>query len=246
MRQTLSRGMVVAAAAAGMLSLYASPALADTDATGTAGGSPGVVSGNNVQAPVNVPVNLCGNSVDVAAALNPAFGGSCANASDSGEHSDDRASETSYGDSGADTSGYGSTGCDSGYGAEGSPGNTPSPYGDETSPPYGDETSPPCGETTPPPSPTPPPRPTPSSSQTPSSPSPTPPPSRTPSSPSPTPPPPSPTPPPGGGHHQGSVPTLPHTGSDRGATLAASAASAALIAAGTMLYRRGRAGSRRS
>ncbi|MGW7243564.1 chaplin [Streptomyces sp. NPDC054804] len=229
MRQTLSRGMAVAAAATGMLSLYAGPAFADTDATGTAGGSPGVVSGNNVQAPVNVPVGVCGNSIDVAAVLNPAFGNSCANASDSGEHTDDRAHETSYGDSG-----YGSTVCESGYGAEGSPGTT--------TPPYGEETSPPCSETSPPPSPTPP-----SSSPTPPSSSPTPPPpSRTPPSSSPTPPPPSPTPPPGGGHHQGSPPTLPHTGSDREAMLAASAASAALIAGGTMLYRRGRAASRRS
>ena len=48
MRQTL--GGDVAAAATGMLSLYASPALADTDATGTAGGSPGAVSGDIVQA----------------------------------------------------------------------------------------------------------------------------------------------------------------------------------------------------
>ncbi|MER5516012.1 chaplin [Streptomyces sp. NPDC002763] len=217
----------MAAAAAGMLSLYAGPAFADTDATGTAGGSPGVVSGNNVQVPVNVPVNVCGNSVDVVAALNAAFGNSCASESDADEHPDNRAPETSYGDSGADTSGYGSTECDSGYGAEGSPGTTP--------PPYGGETSPPCGETPPPPSPTPP------------SPTPTPPPpSRTAPPPSPTPPSPSPTPPPGGGHHQGSPPTLPHTGSDREAMLAASAASAALIAGGTMLYRRGRAASRRS
>ncbi|MGW7420511.1 chaplin [Streptomyces sp. NPDC054813] len=233
MRQTLSRGMVVAAAATSVLSLYAGPAFADTDATGTAGGSPGVVSGNNVQAPVNVPVGVCGNSIDVAAVLNPAFGNSCANASDSDEHTDDRAYGTSYGDSGDDDSGYGSTVCDSGYGAEGSTGTTP--------PPYGGETSPPCSET-PSPSPTPP-----SPSPTPPSPSPTPPPpSRKPPSPSPTPSTPSPTPPPGGGHHQGSPPTLPHTGSDREAMLAASAASAALIAGGTMLYRRGRAASRRS
>lgn len=222
----------MAAAATGILSLYASPALADTDATGAAGGSPGVVSGNNVQAPVDVPVSACGNSIDLAALLNPAFGNSCANAPGSDEHTGDRADDASYGDSGDDSPGYGSTGCDSGYGAEGSPGNTP--------PPYGEETSPPCSET-PSPSPTPP-----SPTPTPSSPSPTPPPpSRTPPSPSPTPSTPSPTPPPGG-HHQGSPPTLPHTGSDREAMLAASAASAALIAGGTMLYRRGRAASRRS
>ncbi|MGA4840798.1 chaplin family protein [Streptomyces sp. G45] len=45
-----------------------------------ASGSPGVLSGNSVQAPVEVPVNACGNTVDAAAALNPAFGNECANA----------------------------------------------------------------------------------------------------------------------------------------------------------------------
>jgi hypothetical protein len=46
-----------------------------------------VASGNNVQVPVNVPLNICGNTVDVVAALNPAFGNSCANDSDShGRH----------------------------------------------------------------------------------------------------------------------------------------------------------------
>ncbi|WP_159026281.1 LPXTG cell wall anchor domain-containing protein, partial [Streptomyces stelliscabiei] len=40
-------------------------------------------------------------------------------------------------------------------------------------------------------------------------------------------------------------PTLPETGSDREALLAAGAASVALIAGGGILYRRGRAASRR-
>ncbi|MFE2101898.1 chaplin [Streptomyces sp. NPDC059468] len=79
MRQTLSKGVVVAAAATGMLSLCGSYALADSGAQGAAQGSPGVLSGNTVQAPVDVPINVCGNSVDAAAALNPAFGNSCAN-----------------------------------------------------------------------------------------------------------------------------------------------------------------------
>ncbi|WP_328452295.1 chaplin [Streptomyces sp. NBC_00386] len=61
------------------MSLYASPALADSNTTATASDSPGVASGNNVQVPVNVPLNICGNTVDVIAALNPAFGNSCAN-----------------------------------------------------------------------------------------------------------------------------------------------------------------------
>ncbi|MEU6368269.1 chaplin [Streptomyces sp. NPDC046931] len=81
MRQTLSRGMVAAAAATGILSLCGNPVYADSHADGTANGSPGVASGNNVQAPVHVPVNICGNTVNVIAALNPAFGNACAHAS---------------------------------------------------------------------------------------------------------------------------------------------------------------------
>ncbi|MFJ2294563.1 chaplin family protein [Streptomyces sp. NPDC087894] len=43
-------------------------------AHGTSVGSPGVVSGNLVQVPVNVPVNVVGNTVNVVGLLNPAFG----------------------------------------------------------------------------------------------------------------------------------------------------------------------------
>ncbi|OMI89128.1 hypothetical protein BSZ07_13750 [Streptomyces sp. M1013] len=82
MRQTLSRGMVAAAAATGILSLCGSPALADSHADGAATNSPGAVSGNALQVPVDVPVNACGNTVDVIAALNPAFGNECENTSD--------------------------------------------------------------------------------------------------------------------------------------------------------------------
>lgn len=71
--------MVAAAAATGILSLCAAPALADSTADGVSANSPGVASGNAVQAPVDIPVNVCGNSVDVVAALNPAFGNQCAN-----------------------------------------------------------------------------------------------------------------------------------------------------------------------
>nr|WP_307852291.1 chaplin [Streptomyces sp. b94] len=82
MRQTLSRGMVAAAAATGILSLCGSPVLADSHAGGAAQNSPGVASGNALQVPVDVPVNACGNTVDVIAALNPAFGNECENSSD--------------------------------------------------------------------------------------------------------------------------------------------------------------------
>ncbi|WP_442940664.1 chaplin [Nostoc sp.] len=43
-------------------------------------GSPGVLSGNLVQVPVHVPVNVCGNSISVIGLLNPAFGNTCVNA----------------------------------------------------------------------------------------------------------------------------------------------------------------------
>ncbi|MFF7183919.1 chaplin family protein [Streptomyces sp. NPDC008222] len=81
MRQTLSRGMVAAAAATGILSLCGNPVYADSHADGTANGSPGVASGNSLQVPVHVPVNVCGNTVNVIAALNPAFGNACGHAS---------------------------------------------------------------------------------------------------------------------------------------------------------------------
>jgi hypothetical protein len=57
----------------------AAPAFADAGAEGAAVGSPGVLSGNLVQVPVHVPINVCGNSVDVIALLNPAFGNTCVN-----------------------------------------------------------------------------------------------------------------------------------------------------------------------
>ncbi|MFD6420236.1 chaplin [Streptomyces sp. NPDC060194] len=45
-----------------------------SQAVGSATHSPGVLSGNLVQAPVHVPVNVVGNTVNVIGALNPAFG----------------------------------------------------------------------------------------------------------------------------------------------------------------------------
>ncbi len=61
-------------------------AMADAGAQGAAVGSPGVLSGNVVQVPVHIPVNVCGNTVDVIGLLNPAFGNTCVN--DGGGHGD--------------------------------------------------------------------------------------------------------------------------------------------------------------
>ncbi|WP_174248597.1 chaplin family protein [Streptomyces hundungensis] len=54
-------------------------------------GSPGVLSGNTISAPVEVPVQACGNSVNPVGALNPSFGNNCATVSSSGERADDDA-----------------------------------------------------------------------------------------------------------------------------------------------------------
>ncbi|GGV83494.1 hypothetical protein GCM10015535_26710 [Streptomyces gelaticus] len=71
----------VAAIAAGTLMAMgaAAPAFADSGAEGGTALSPGVVSGNNVQAPIHVPVNACGNTVSVIGLINPAFGNTCSN-----------------------------------------------------------------------------------------------------------------------------------------------------------------------
>lgn len=75
----IAKAAAVVAGTGAILAGGAGMAAADAGAHGGALGSPGVVSGNLVQAPVHVPVNLCGNTVNVIALLNPAFGNFCAN-----------------------------------------------------------------------------------------------------------------------------------------------------------------------
>ncbi|MFD3536890.1 chaplin ChpH [Streptomyces sp. NPDC058664] len=69
-----------AAATGGLVLAGAGMAVADSGAQGAAIASPGVLSGNVVQVPIHVPVNLCGNTVNVIGLLNPAFGNTCVNA----------------------------------------------------------------------------------------------------------------------------------------------------------------------
>ncbi|MCX0246900.1 chaplin [Streptomyces drozdowiczii] len=71
----------IAAVAAGTLMAMgaAAPAFADSGAEGAAVASPGVISGNTIQVPVHIPVNACGNTIDVIGLLNPAFGNACVN-----------------------------------------------------------------------------------------------------------------------------------------------------------------------
>ncbi|WP_406091016.1 chaplin [Streptomyces sp. NBC_01013] len=71
----------IAAVAAGTLMAMgaAAPAFADSGAEAAAVHSPGVLSGNVIQVPIHIPVNVCGNTVNVIGLLNPAFGNTCAN-----------------------------------------------------------------------------------------------------------------------------------------------------------------------
>ncbi|MDH6145073.1 MULTISPECIES: chaplin [Kitasatospora] len=74
-----SKTLVMSAAAAGLLLGGAGVAAASAGAEGAAVGSPGVLSGNLIQVPIHIPINICGDTVDVVGVLNPAFGNTCIN-----------------------------------------------------------------------------------------------------------------------------------------------------------------------
>ncbi|GGR66083.1 membrane protein [Streptomyces humidus] len=97
----MSRIAKVAAVALGTSAVVVSGAglaMADAGANGAAIGSPGVLSGNVVQVPIHVPVNLCGNTVNLPGLLNPAFGNTCANVSDHGKGGAKHGGHNGYGD----------------------------------------------------------------------------------------------------------------------------------------------------
>lgn len=72
--------VAVAAATGGLVLAGAGVASAHgAQAEGASWNSPGVVSGNTIQVPVHIPVNVCGNTISVIGLLNPAFGNSCQN-----------------------------------------------------------------------------------------------------------------------------------------------------------------------
>ncbi|MEU6676225.1 chaplin [Streptomyces sp. NPDC046853] len=75
----MKKMMTVALAAGALVLGAAGLASADAGAQGAAVNSPGVLSGNVVQVPVHIPLNVCGNSIDVIGLLNPTFGNTCVN-----------------------------------------------------------------------------------------------------------------------------------------------------------------------
>ncbi|WP_042374478.1 chaplin [Streptacidiphilus neutrinimicus] len=73
------KAAALGAAAAAVTLVGAGVASADSTANGIASNSPGFLSGNLIQVPVHIPVNVCGNTVNVIGLLNPAFGNTCVN-----------------------------------------------------------------------------------------------------------------------------------------------------------------------
>ncbi|WP_445402343.1 chaplin [Streptomyces sp. LE64] len=75
----IAKTVAVAVGTGAVMLSGAGLAAADSNAAAAAVGSPGVLSGNIVQIPLNVPINVCGNTIDVIGILNPAFGNTCVN-----------------------------------------------------------------------------------------------------------------------------------------------------------------------
>jgi hypothetical protein len=71
-RVTAAIGLACAA-----LLACAGTASADSDPVGIAANSPGFLSGNVVQIPIDINANVCGNSINVIGLLNPAVGNEC-------------------------------------------------------------------------------------------------------------------------------------------------------------------------
>ncbi|MFC8171775.1 chaplin [Streptomyces sp. NPDC057242] len=76
----LKKAAALTMVAGGIVAAGTGVASADAGAEGAAVHSPGVASGNLVQVPVHVPLNVSGNTVNVIGLLNPAFGNGAVNA----------------------------------------------------------------------------------------------------------------------------------------------------------------------
>ncbi|WP_103502209.1 MULTISPECIES: chaplin [Streptomyces] len=86
--KNLKKAVTVTMMAGGILAAGVGGAAAQggAGAEGVAANSPGVLSGNLVQVPVHVPINACGNTVNVVGLLNPTFGNTCINDSSTHYH----------------------------------------------------------------------------------------------------------------------------------------------------------------
>ncbi|MDH6129634.1 chaplin [Kitasatospora sp. GP82] len=118
MRQVAKRGILTAVATGSVLASTAGYAYASAEAHGGAANSPGVGSGNSVQAPVDIPVNACGNTVNVVGLLNPAMGSNCGNV----DHGTDGTQGAQGTDGGPNGPGHAGPGASAEGGAHNSPG----------------------------------------------------------------------------------------------------------------------------
>ncbi|WP_338674339.1 chaplin [Streptomyces sp. SCSIO 30461] len=75
----LVKSAVVALAVGAATIGGASVASADAGAQGVAADSPGILSGNVIQVPIDVPIAACGNSLGVIGMLNGTAGNTCLN-----------------------------------------------------------------------------------------------------------------------------------------------------------------------
>ncbi|MEU6549895.1 chaplin [Streptomyces sp. NPDC046915] len=73
----IAKGLVLTSAAVAAIAGGAGVAAANSTASGAAANSPGVLSGDVIEAPVHVPVIVCGNTIDGAGFLNPSLGNYC-------------------------------------------------------------------------------------------------------------------------------------------------------------------------
>jgi hypothetical protein len=96
MHHSTKRRVVLGMTTGGLLigGLGMGVAQADTTANGGSAGSPGVLSGNLIQIPVSIPINVCGNSVSVVGILDSASGNSCTNAGSTGSTANGGASNS--------------------------------------------------------------------------------------------------------------------------------------------------------
>ncbi|MCF6525736.1 chaplin [Streptomyces sp. JJ36] len=79
--KTVKKAALVVAATGAAVGASAGTAFAGggdgANAQALAAGSPGLISGNVVQIPVDIPIQICGNTVDIVGVLNPTFGNTC-------------------------------------------------------------------------------------------------------------------------------------------------------------------------
>ena len=79
--RNLKKALSVSAAALSIVAAGAASASADVaGAKGAAANSPGILSGDVIEAPIAIPVDICGNTTNIGLGLlNPAAGNACIN-----------------------------------------------------------------------------------------------------------------------------------------------------------------------